>query len=262
MTTIPETIKRNMIRTLEHMSLSSPRIVFERTPRAIRYESDLPHPLYNRVIAYEGADEAGADADIGAIAKRYRERGLPLSWLTWSHDRDAAGLARALEAHGFKKAGVMTGMSLPLADWTPDVPAPAGMDIRPVRTESDFAWLEDVILPAFGLEGEAGEVFMRINKIAGTGEDAAFRHYVGFLDGGPAGAATAVHDGETIGIYNVATSEGFRRRGIGSVLTAHAVREGQAAGGRLAVLQASGMGLNVYRQLGFRDDAEIGLYLG
>ncbi|MFC4807691.1 hypothetical protein [Paenibacillus sp. GCM10023250] len=54
-----------MIRMLEQLSLSCPRMDFERAPRAIRYESDLPHPLFNRVIAYEGADLEGAAADIG-----------------------------------------------------------------------------------------------------------------------------------------------------------------------------------------------------
>lgn len=80
------------------------------------------------------------------------------------------------------------------------------------------------MLSAFGLQGEVGDVFMQI--------------------------------------YNVATSEAYRRRGIGSAVMAHAVLEGQAAGGRLAVLQSSEMEQGVYRSLGFRDDVAIGLYLG
>ena len=118
-----------------------------------------------------------------------------------------------------------------------------------------------MVLPTFNFQGEAGEAFLHIQKASALRESAPFRHYIGYLDGQPAGAATAFYDNDTIGIYNVATMEAFRRRGIGAALTAHALREGQAAGARLAVLQASQMGLGVYRSLGFTVGVDIGVYV-
>ena len=262
MTNNSEIIKRNLIRAMKQMSDASPRIAFEMTPQAIRYETDLPHPLFNRVISYSGMESAGAAADIAAIAAHYRAAGLPFSWLTWLHDAEAAKLKLALEREGLARAGGMTGMALSLADWTYDTPTIPNFEIRSIRTASDLVWFEEVVLPAFGLQGEAGALFMQMNARSGIGEHAACRHYVGFADGRPAGAATAFLDGETIGIYNVATAEAYRRRGIGSAVTAHAVREGQAAGARLAVLQSSELGHRVYRELGFRDEVAIELFLG
>ncbi|NBD27023.1 GNAT family N-acetyltransferase [Paenibacillus glycinis] len=262
MTNIPEEIKQNMIYALEQMSIACPRICFDRTPRATRYESDLLHPLFNRVIAFEEASSEYASTEINAIADRYRSRKAPFSWLTWSHEAAVDELALILEENGLRKAGNLFGMSLSLVDWTYNAPYISGFDIQPIRTKSEFAWFKEIVLPAFGLQGEAGDVFMQTNEAAGIGERAVYKHYVGLLNGLPAGAATAIQDGETIGIYNVATSEAFRRKGIGSAITAHAVLEGKAAGGQLAVLQSSKMGRSVYQSLGFHDDVTIGLYLG
>jgi ribosomal protein S18 acetylase RimI-like enzyme len=57
---------------------------------------------------------------------------------------------------------------------------------------------------------------------------------------------------DAVGIFNVATPPEFRRRGYGSIVTAHAVRAGFDAGADFAYLQSSSLGESVYRRLGFR----------
>ncbi|MFC4810525.1 GNAT family N-acetyltransferase [Paenibacillus sp. GCM10023250] len=262
MTSIQERIKHNMIVMREHMSGVCPRIVFERTPRVIRYESDLPHPVYNRVIAYSAAASEDVQGDVGCIAERYRTRKVPFTWLTWEHDAGAAGLTKALAAHGLNKVDEVSGMSLSLTGWTHEEPAIPGFTVRPVRTQAEMAWFRQIVPPIFGFQGEAADVLVRINEAAAIGGNPAFRHYAGFVDGQLAAIATAVRDGETVGIYNVATLADYRRRGLGSALTAHALREAQASGAQLAVLQSSRMGEGVYRAIGFSADAAIGVYLG
>jgi ribosomal protein S18 acetylase RimI-like enzyme len=58
--------------------------------------------------------------------------------------------------------------------------------------------------------------------------------------------------GGAAGIYNVATIEAERGRGIGAAMTAAAIRHGAARGFTVATLQASTMGRPVYERLGFR----------
>lgn len=262
MISTPELIKQNMIHIMKQMSDSCPRMTYVKTPQVVRYESDLSHSLFNRIITYEGLQSEGALSQIASIADHYQSSKLPFSWLNWSHDSDAAELASVLEEQGLKKSGRSPGMALSLADWTYNTPAIPSFDIKPIRTHSEFSWFKEIALPAFGLQGDPGDVFMQVNEALGIGEQATLRHYVGFLDGHPAGVVTAFQDGETIGIYNVATSEEYRRRGIGSALTAHAIREGQTAGSKQAVLQSSEMGVSVYRALGFSEEVTIDFYIG
>ncbi|OAS14399.1 GNAT family N-acetyltransferase [Paenibacillus oryzisoli] len=257
-----EKIKQNMIRIMKQMSAACPRITYVNAPGVNRYESDLPHSLFNRVIAYQCMESETAIGDIEVIASHYRARNLPFSWLVWSHDDEARDLARVLENLGLTKSSYSPGMSLPLSNWTFNTTTIPNFEIKPIRTTLEFAWFKEIVLPTFGLKGDTGDVFMQINEAIGTNDQTILQHYVGFLDGHPAGAATAFQEGDTIGIYNVATVEAYRRRGIGSAMTAHAIREGQVSGAQLAVLQSSELGVNVYRELGFKEEVAIEFYLG
>ena len=56
-----------------------------------------------------------------------------------------------------------------------------------------------------------------------------------------------------VAIFSVATPAEYRGRGYGAAITAHAAKEGFAAGADLAALQSSAMGESVYLRLGFRE---------
>lgn len=260
MTNIPETIRSGMLNIFSQMSLVFPRIAIHHTPQIVQLETDISHSLFNRVITYNGATSLDAENAIQAIVDRYRARKVNFAWLTWSNDEKAAELVRQLEGIGLKRTGNMAGMWLSLSKWKHAVPEIPGFTIRPVQTEEDMAHFRQVVLPTFGFKGEAGEAFMHIQSASAKGQSAPFRHYLGSVKGQTVGAATAFYDGDRVGIYNISTLEAFRRKGIGAALTAHAVREGQAAGGSIAVLQASQMGLSVYRSLGFEVGVDIGIY--
>ena len=67
--------------------------------------------------------------------------------------------------------------------------------------------------------------------------------------------------GDVLGVFNVATVPGARGRGVGRAVTLAALRDGAAAGCRMAVLQASEMGHPVYERLGFRDFGAYDIYV-
>lgn len=79
-----------------------------------------------------------------------------------------------------------------------------------------------------------------------------FRCYVGEVEGEPVVTARAVtHLGATA-VFAVATVPEHRNRGYGSAVTARAVLDGLAAGGRWAWLQAAPGATSIYERLGFR----------
>jgi GNAT superfamily N-acetyltransferase len=82
--------------------------------------------------------------------------------------------------------------------------------------------------------------------------------YVGYLDDRPAAASELTVGGGVVGLYGVSTAAAFRRQGIGAAMTLRPLHDAQAAGYRMAVLQASEDGARVYARIGF---TSVGRYI-
>jgi ribosomal protein S18 acetylase RimI-like enzyme len=66
--------------------------------------------------------------------------------------------------------------------------------------------------------------------------------------------------GGVTGIYNVATLPQARQQGIGTALTVAPLLEARAQGYRVATLQSTPIGLNLYLRLGFREYCSFNAY--
>jgi GNAT superfamily N-acetyltransferase len=79
-------------------------------------------------------------------------------------------------------------------------------------------------------------------------------HAVLMREGGrPLAGAVSFERGDTAGIYLVATHPAARRRGLGARVMHCLHADAFARGRSVAVLQASDMGHDLYRRLGYRD---------
>jgi len=137
----------------------------------------------------------------------------------------------------------------------PGVPLMALADLRAVR-EVPLAGVErlaageasvhsDVAAAGFAMPRE---IFGRLEGIMSLDGVCA---YVVRVDGqAVASALCCVRDGYA-GIFNVATLERYRRRGLGAAVTARAALDAFDAGARCAWLQSSPLGRGIYERLGF-----------
>ena len=76
--------------------------------------------------------------------------------------------------------------------------------------------------------------------------------YVGYADGQPVTSGLGARTGRTMGIFNIATVPGARKRGFGAAMTDRIALDALALGCDVAVLQASEMGRPIYERLGYR----------
>ena len=75
--------------------------------------------------------------------------------------------------------------------------------------------------------------------------------FVGYLDGMPVASSALFFNNGVAGVYNVATVEGQRRKGLGAAMTWHAVRRGRELGCSFSGLMSSVMGQPMYEGTGF-----------
>jgi GNAT superfamily N-acetyltransferase len=82
-----------------------------------------------------------------------------------------------------------------------------------------------------------------------------------WLDGQPVATGTVWRSGSTAGLYNIATLDRLRGRGIGYAVTATLMELARQRGCDRAVLHSSPDGLPVYERLGFVEVCEVPQYL-
>ena len=88
-----------------------------------------------------------------------------------------------------------------------------------------------------------------------------FMSYVGYVDDEPVSTTSIVSGAGVIGVYNVATLPGSRRRGFGEAVMRHALEEvRRELGVERVILQSTPAGLALYQRMGFRTVARVSVY--
>ncbi len=153
----------------------------------------------------------------------------------WVHESDDA-LRADLEQHGYAFIESTRAMGMLLEDLV--IPRPE-IDLAPAD------WAEHL-----RILGSPPELL--------SGADlSAFHVLVGRSDGESVSTAVALdHEGDC-GIYDVATLEHARNRGLATALTALHLHEALARGCRTATVQSTSAGERVYATVGFRDLGRI-----
>lgn len=186
--------------------------------------------IYNNALLDRGLGDAECARALDAMESAYAAAGVT-RFAAWVHERDDA-LQADVNTRGY------------VFDSSTRAMAMAMEDIRLPRPEIDsvpLAWPD--YLAMFELPP---------GLLGGRGHE-ALRLIAARIDGANVAAAMAFdHDGDC-GIYNVGTLEAFRRRGLGTALTALHLHDAAARGCRTASVQSTPMAEGVYRAVGFRD---------
>ena len=210
--------------------------------------SDVPFPLFNVVSGARFGAEAATRA--GELADSYVAAGLP--WMWWlTPSTTSIAIEDVLEARGLAR-GDVPGMYCDLEG------TPAGRELPGVSLSArpdDSAFI-DVMLGGFGIP----ELFREpLTVVMEQFPDVI--NVLASLDGRPVACGTAYLTGATAGLYNIATLEEARGRGIGYALTVELMARSRSAGATHAVLHASESGRAVYERAGFAEVCAVPQYV-
>jgi GNAT superfamily N-acetyltransferase len=202
----------------------------------------LPAAAFN--IAFVRGPLADPAAELARAVAWFRSRDLPFL-VRLCGPADAA-MSEAAISMGLAEAPAPPGMAMPN---TVAAAAPhAGLHIVCARDATTLQHHADVCARGFAVPVE---VMGRLVPPSLLGQHDA-EAFVGYVDGTPVAASALFLNNGVAGIYNVATVDGQRRRGLGAAMTWHAVRRGRELGCRFSGLQSSVMGQPVYERMGFR----------
>jgi GNAT superfamily N-acetyltransferase len=202
----------------------------------------LPLAPFN--IAFVRGPLADPAAELSRAVDRFHSRSLPfLIRVCVPADPATGAIARSL---GLADAPALPGMAMSNAvgAGTP----PSGLRIVRAQDRNTLQHHADVCARGFGI---SPDIMARVVSPALLDMHDA-EVYVGYVEGTPVTSSALFLNNGVAGVYNVATIESHRRKGLGAAMTWHAVRRGRELGCQFSGLLSSVMGQPVYERMGFR----------
>jgi GNAT superfamily N-acetyltransferase len=232
------------------VTAASPETEMYDGPDMLRFSAGIPFAPFNGVLRTR-LTASQADGAIDSTLSYFRSLNLPMSW-TVEPSANPDDLGERLTNKGlvFETDGG-TGMALDLESLREEARLGAGVTIETVPTSEWLNDFVDVMAAGFGLARTFLHDFIAILADASTDQAGTQVAYLGRLNGKPVATSTLLLLGGVAGIYNVATLEEARGRGIGAAITQAALLEARKRGYRVAILESSAMGYSVYERLGF-----------
>ncbi len=221
------------------------------------FATGLPHPLFNGVMT---AHLAPADVDrrIADLLAEFRSRGLPLEWTVGS-STVPQDLGKNLKAKGMTHLLVVPGMAVDLRT-LPEEPLPRGLTIERSESREDLEACIRVATTAFQIPDALVPRLVEIELGMLPDRRDTTVVFVGRMDREVVASSVLFTSAGVAGLYFVGTLPGVRGRGVGRAMTVRALREGRDRGYRIGTLQATDMGLPIYRRLGFREYSRFEIY--
>jgi len=240
----------NMIAAIAAAGAEAPGGMVERSDGVALIATGLPLRLFNQIIV---ESDAARPEPIAAAVSVMRDRG----------DHFVVNLRAGADDRHLPLMGQLGLVPMSATPWMPGMalhPLPPSGKVTPapgheIRRVTDGPGVTDHIRAAaagFGMPAEWLEAV--INERLATRPDVSL--YVGYSDGVAVTTGLGVQTGRTIGIYNIATVEAARRRGLGAAMTMRIVDDGAVVGCDVGILQSSDMGYPIYERLGFRTVVE------
>jgi hypothetical protein len=152
-------------------------------------------------------------------------------------------------------------MGVALARLPQALSLPEGVTVERVRDRPTLERWTRTVVAGFGMPAEAGEaLLMALSRNDLLGDTAPVHFYLASLHGEPVAGSTVLLAAGVAGIFNVATLEATRGRGIGTAITMAPLLEARDYSYRIGVLQASEMGYPIYARMGFTEQFRYHLY--
>lgn len=197
--------------------------------------------------------------DIVEIKEYYKKLNLRFWW--WVYPRgQSSETQRILQDAGLYLFAKVPCLAADLDESLLDDHLPEKIKILPVRNHKDLLNWKDVSFDGFEMPARAREQYGAFITLFKLDARSPQKLFLAYLDEKPVATSLLFTNKETAGIYYVSTLPQYRNRGCGLKITQAAMQSAKKSGYREVILQATPMGLGIYKQAGFKEYCQAEIY--
>lgn len=201
-------------------------------------------------------DNAKSIADIKEIYKK-----LNLCFWWWIYPSGQSPKTRAmLQDAGLRLIEKVPCMAADLNDSALEKQIPNNIIISSVKDKNDLLIWEDISFHGFEMPQRAREQYGAFVSSFDLGGQAPQKLFLAHWDGKPVATSLLFVHNNTAGIYYVSTLPTYRNKGLGLLITLTAMQAAKESGFKNVILQASPLGVNVYKQAGLKEYCHAEIY--
>jgi GNAT superfamily N-acetyltransferase len=127
-----------------------------------------------------------------------------------------------------------------------------GLMIKPVTDEAELKTWRDILVAAWGSQYfDYFDYVYRTEAKLGFSDELPFRKYIGYMDDVAVGTSFIILSGGAAGLYEVSTHPDYGRKGIGTLMSLHALKWARDQGYHVSVLNSSEVAVPVYKRMGY-----------
>jgi len=227
----------------------------------LSYISGFDAPsMFSNCVYRAKFSEGSADDKIDSVLSIFKEKSVPVLWTT-GPSSEPVNLGDLLKKHGMMHVQRQRGMALDMNELETDLNIPHELEIKEVDNRETLRdWIKMLNICFEQLPELDDKIIERYEDFF-FDESIPMNHYIGYINGRPAGTSTVFSHGGVAGLYNIVTLPEARRRGVAEAMTGRALIRGRELGDKISILQATDAGALVYSKMGFREYNTFDLYV-
>lgn len=235
-------------------------IEYEEKDEFIKYYSGIPFPMVNGVLN-TNIPSGAAEKIINEIVSFFEERKIPFVWYTGpsSHPHN---LKELLLNSKFISVANDPGMAYNLNNLTKNTMSIPNLKIVEVENiELAKIWADVCITAAEWPKELVFDVMVNIVVSTCLNVNSPHKAFIAYYNSIPVATSYVFFGAGVAGIYNVCTLEEARNKGIGTAISVEPLHQAKEFGYEVAILQSSEMGLNVYKNIGFKEYCKLEAFM-
>lgn len=219
------------------------------------YLTQILFPLMNGIISFD-SDPQVINAKCELLKNQFKEKNYPLTWF-WPHDMDLPQPVESVFAkQGFHSMGKYTSVAVE-AEKIRNLPIKLNKEatIKLVEREDQFEAFIQIAKDVYDVSSDSLSAMIRLYSAYKSSDK--IKLYLAEVESKPVATLLGFHDNNTLGLYNGATLEAYRKQGLLTALMINAVKDAPAANYVVAQLMAAQNARGVCDKLGFKEYAHF-----